>query len=135
MLSISLSHKTPLPPEQRGVIRGRSLYLSASKQPDYYILSFEYVKRPDGTGKGKSPARGGSGSEHTRGKFRRLRMDLCIFVYEDSDGNVMYLVHYVDDIILASTSVRIRDAFIVHLNEAWNVTLEGKMERLLGIHL
>ena len=98
------------------------------------ILSFEYVKKPDGAGKGKSQARGGNESEQTRGRFRRLRMDLCIFVYEDSDGNVMYLVHYVDDIILASTSVRIRDAFIVHLNEAWNVTLEGKMERFLGIH-
>ena len=61
-------------------------------------------------------------------------MDVCIFVYEDSDGIVMYLVHYVDDIILASTSVRIRDAFIAHLNKAWNVTLEGKMERFLGIH-
>ena len=82
------------------------------------ILSFEYVQRPDNAGKGTSAAGGRKGSEHARGKFRRLRMDVCIFVYEDSDGNVMYLVHYVDDIILASTSVRIRDAFIAHLNKA-----------------
>ena len=33
MLSISLSHNTPLPPEQPRVAQGGPLYLSANKQP------------------------------------------------------------------------------------------------------
>ena len=39
MLSISLSHNTPLPPEQPSVAQGGSLYLSANKQPEIRSLN------------------------------------------------------------------------------------------------
>ena len=68
------------------------------------------------------------------GGFRRLLMDLCIYVYTDDQGNVAYLLNFVDDIILASTHIGVRDEFVAHLNGGWNVTLEGKMRRFLGIH-
>ena len=72
-----------------------------------------------------------------KGGFRRLLMDLCIYVYTDDQGNVAYLLNFVDDIILASThcDIRVRDEFVAHLNGGWNITLsEGKMRRFLGIH-
>ena len=70
----------------------------------------------------------------TKGIFRRLLMDMCIYVYQDEKGNTMYMLNFVDDLILASTSIEMRDEFIKHLNKSWNVTLEGQMRRFLGIH-
>ena len=66
--------------------------------------------------------------------FKRLLIDHCVFRYEDSDGNVMILLHYVDDLIIATTSLKIRDSFLTHLNKKWNTTAEGKLNRYLGIN-
>ncbi len=48
--------------------------------------------------------------------FKRLLIDHCVFRYEDSEGNVMILLHYVDDLVIATTSLKIRDLFLAHIN-------------------
>ena len=66
--------------------------------------------------------------------FKRLLIDHCVFRYEDSEGNVMILLHYVDDLVIATTSLKIRDLFLTHINKKWKTTAEGKLNRYLGIN-
>ena len=46
----------------------------------------------------------------------------------------MLLLHYVDDLVLASTDTKLRDAFLKHINRRWNTTHEGRLTRFLGIN-
>ena len=46
----------------------------------------------------------------------------------------MILLHYVDDIILCSNDLALRDKFLEHLREGWTITDEGELSRYLGIH-
>ena len=46
----------------------------------------------------------------------------------------MILLHYVDDIILCSNDLALRDKFLEHLREVWKITDEGELSRYLGIH-
>ena len=46
----------------------------------------------------------------------------------------MILLHYVDDIILCSNDLALRDKFLDHLREGWTITDEGELSRYLGIH-
>ena len=46
----------------------------------------------------------------------------------------MILLHYVDDLVLATTSLKIRDLFLAHINRKWKTTVEGKLNRYLGIN-
>ena len=66
--------------------------------------------------------------------FKRLLIDHCVFRYEDGEGNVMILLHYVDDLVIATTSLKIRDLFLTHINKKWKTTTEGKLNRYLGIN-
>ena len=68
------------------------------------------------------------------GKFRRLQTDQCIYRYVDELGREMLLMHYVDDIVCATTDVELRKKFFSFLNESWNVTEEGVLNRFLGVH-
>ena len=36
-------------------------------------------------------------------KFTKLAVDRCIYRYEDAIGRVMMLLHYVDDLVAATT--------------------------------
>ena len=51
------------------------------------ILSFLVTNKCIKTGKSESFG------------FKRLLIDHCVFHYEDSEGNVMILLHYVDDLV------------------------------------
>ena len=58
------------------------------------------------------------------------------FVYklDDAQGRVLLLLHYVDDLVLASTDHLLRDEFLKHINRRWNTTHEGRLARFLGIN-
>jgi hypothetical protein len=86
------------------------------------ILSFLVTSKCSKTGKSESFG------------FRRLLIDHCVFRYEDSKGNVMILLHYVDDLVIATTSLKIRDLFLTHINRKWKTTAEGNLNRYLGIN-
>ena len=66
--------------------------------------------------------------------FKRLLIDHCVFRYEDGEGNVMFLLHYVDDLVIVTTSLKIRDLFLTHINKKWKTIVEGKMNRYFGIN-
>ncbi len=61
--------------------------------------------------------------------FKRLLIDHCVFHYKDSEGNVMILLHYVDDLVIVTTSLKIRDLFLVHINRKWKTTSEDNLNR------
>jgi len=86
------------------------------------ILSFLVTSKCSKTGKSESFG------------FKRLLIDHCVFRYEDNEGNVMILLHYVDDLVIATTSLKIRDLFLTHINRKWKTTAEGKLNRYLGIN-
>ena len=69
-----------------------------------------------------------------KARFQRLPSDQCIFRYEDFKGRVMILLHYVDDIVCATTHPDLRDKFFKHLNKTWKITDEGTLNRFLGVH-
>jgi hypothetical protein len=50
----------------------------------------------------------------TKHSFKRVPVDHCVFRFEDAQGRVMLLLHYVDDLVLASTDTQLRDAFLKH---------------------
>jgi hypothetical protein len=66
--------------------------------------------------------------------FKRLLIDHCVFRYEVGEANVMILLHYVDDLVIVATRLKIRDLFLVHINRKWKTTEEGKLNRYLGIN-
>jgi hypothetical protein len=45
----------------------------------------------------------------------------------------MMLLHYVDDIVAATTDREWREAFFDHIRKKWAITAEGQMSRFLGI--
>ena len=67
-------------------------------------------------------------------RFKQLKMDQCIFAYEDDDGNKMILGHYIDDLIISVTNPELRNEFLDHLRSKWDVTDEGTLTRFLGTH-
>jgi hypothetical protein len=46
----------------------------------------------------------------------------------------MILLHNVDDLVIGTTSLKIRDLFLTHINTTWKTTAEGKLNRYLGIN-
>jgi hypothetical protein len=96
---------------------GRELVQQLSEQ----ILSF--------TMKVKCPKTG----REIEAKFTRLAVDHCIYQYEDAFGRVMMLLHYVDDIVAATTDRELREAFFDHTRKKWAIPAEEQMNRFLGI--
>jgi hypothetical protein len=86
------------------------------------ILSFLVTSKCGKTGKSESFG------------FKRLLIDHCVFHYEDSEGNVMILLHYVDDLVITTTSLKVRDLFLTHINRKRKTTAETKLNRYLGIN-
>ena len=46
----------------------------------------------------------------------------------------MILLHYVDDLVIVTTSLKIRDLFLTHINKKWKTTAEGKLNHYLGVN-
>ena len=44
-------------------------------------------------------------------KTGRVSIDHCVLRCEDGEGNIMILLHYVDDLVIATTNLKIRDCF------------------------
>ena len=65
--------------------------------------------------------------------FTRLAIDPCIYRYEDAMGRIMLILHYVNDIIAATTDRALREVFFDHIRKKWAITAEGQMNRFLGI--
>ena len=70
----------------------------------------------------------------TKHSFKRVPVDHCVFRLEDGQGRILLLLHYVDDLVLASTDTQLRDDFLKHINRRWNTTHEGRLARFLGIN-
>jgi hypothetical protein len=70
----------------------------------------------------------------TKHSFKRIPVDHCVFKLEDAQGRILLLLHYVDDLVLASTDHLLRDEFLKHINRCWNTTHEGRLARFLGIN-
>jgi hypothetical protein len=70
----------------------------------------------------------------TKHSFKRIPVDHCVFKLEDAQGRILLLLHYVDDLVLASTDHLLRDEFLKHINRRWNTTHEGRLARFLGIN-
>ncbi len=56
-------------------------------------------------------------------RFNRLAVDHCIYRYEDALG-LMMLLHYVDDIVTATTDRELRESIFDHIRKKWAVKLE-----------
>jgi len=72
--------------------------------------------------------------EHEGCKFERLYMDACIFRLVGKKGEEIILCHYVDDLIVGSNSIELREKLLTHIREKWNVTDEGPMTRFVGLN-
>jgi hypothetical protein len=88
---------------------GREFVQRLSEQ----ILSF--------TVKVKCPKTG----EEIAARFTRLAIDPCNYRYEDAMGRIMLILHYVDDIIAATTDRALREIFFHHIRKKWAITAEG----------
>ena len=77
--------------------------------------------------------------------FKRVPIDHCFFRHEDGEGNIMFLLHYVDDLVIATTSLKFRGVFLAHVNKngrrlqrassigIWVSTISGMRLRAHGI--
>ena len=72
--------------------------------------------------------------EHEGCKFERLHMDACIFRFRGKNGEEIILCHYVDDLIIGSNSIQVREKLLKHIREKWDVTDEGPMTRFVGLN-
>ena len=70
-------------------------------------------------------------------QFKKSQSEPCMYVLRDNqDKTLAIMVGYVDDLIVADRSKNqvITKELITHLRTGWSVTLEGELERFLGIH-
>jgi hypothetical protein len=75
-----------------------------------------------------------SSFEYRGRRFQNLKVDQCIYVFEDEDGSKMILAHYVDDIICGTTNYELRNQFFKHLRQSWEIEDTGQLDRFLGIN-
>jgi hypothetical protein len=72
--------------------------------------------------------------EYPGRRFQNLKIDQCIYVFEDEDGSKMILAHYVDDVICGTTNCELRDGFFKHLRRSWEIEDTSQLDRFLGIN-
>ena len=72
--------------------------------------------------------------EHDGCKFERLHMDACIFRFLGKNGEEVILCHYVDDLIVGTNDLELREKLLSHIREKWAVTDEGEMSRFVGLN-
>ena len=63
--------------------------------------------------------------EEIEARLTRLAIDPCIYRYEDTIGRIILILHYVDDIIAATTDRKLREIFFDHIHKKWAITVEG----------
>ena len=97
------------------------------------FLGTELSDRADGGGDRSKVHQVSKTGEEIEARFTRLAIDPCIYRYEDAMGRIMLILHYVDDIIAATTDRALREIFFDHICKKWAITAEGQMNRFLGI--
>jgi len=70
-------------------------------------------------------------------KFKKSLSEPCMYVLCDQQEKTLaIMIGYVDDLIVAdkSENQELTKDLIKHLQTGWSVTLEGELERFLGVH-
>ena len=70
-------------------------------------------------------------------RFKKSQSEPCMYILHDNqDKPLAIMIGYVDDLIVAdkSDNQTITKELIKHLQTGWSVTLEGQLERFLGVH-
>ena len=65
---------------------------------------------------------------------KRSEIDTCLFSY-DVNGAVLHCLVYVDDLILAYSSIAVRDAFVTFLKEALPIDDRGELDWVLRMQI
>ena len=67
--------------------------------------------------------------------FERSAVDTCLYIYTDSDGTVLYVIVYVDDLIPSSGSLDLIQRFKASVAADFKIKDLGQLEHFLGIHI
>ena len=66
--------------------------------------------------------------EYRGSRFQHLKIDQCIYVFEDEDGSKVILAYYVNDIISGTTNCELRERFFKHLPQSWEIEDTSQLE-------
>ena len=64
--------------------------------------------------------------------FTQSSVDICLFIF-DRQGSIIYLLIYVDDLLIASSTQSIRDTFVTDLGKRFPVDDRGPLKLILGL--
>jgi hypothetical protein len=67
--------------------------------------------------------------------FKQSKVEPCLLTKQFEDGGVMYLICYVDDILLAGSSMAGMDEFVSTIKEQWKVKDLGEPTQYLGFQI
>ena len=71
----------------------------------------------------------------TKLKFRRSVHDPCVYSLKTDDGECIFLAIVVDDILAASSSIRLLNQFEQDLKRSYKITSLGVPRRLVGLNI
>ena len=71
--------------------------------------------------------------EYRGSRFQHLKIDQCIYVFEDEDGSKVILAYYVNDIISGTTNCELRERFFKHLPQSWRLRTRVNSIGFLGL--
>ena len=64
-------------------------------------------------------------------KLESLHMDVCVFQFRGKNRNEIILCRYVDDLLMGTNSVEIREKLLAHIRKKWAINDEGPMTRFV----
>ena len=70
-----------------------------------------------------------------RQKYTRSKYDHCVYLHKLQDGSFIYLLLYVDDMLIASQSQMEIDKLKAQLNQEFEMKDLGKAKKILGIEI
>ncbi|KAI3461498.1 hypothetical protein Pfo_018161, partial [Paulownia fortunei] len=70
-----------------------------------------------------------------RQKYTRRKYNHCVYLHKLQDGSFIYLLLYVDDILIASQSQMEIDKLKAQLNQEFEMKDLGKAKKILGIEI
>ncbi|KAI3461519.1 hypothetical protein Pfo_018182, partial [Paulownia fortunei] len=68
-------------------------------------------------------------------KYTRSKYDHCVYLHKLQDGSFIYLLLYVDDMLIASQSQMEIDKLKAQLNQEFEMKDLGKAKKILGIEI
>jgi cytochrome c biogenesis protein ResB len=68
-------------------------------------------------------------------KYIRSKYDHCVYLHELRDGSYIYLLFYVDDMLIASKSQVEIDKLKVQLNKEFEMKDLGEVKKILGMEI